>query len=415
MTIPPAATPAAPQAPPVYSTASGRSNADSDTTGFAHALLVAGLSDSESSLPAPVLGGASDSTGSHRSAKDARQQPKEQDKRAIAAPVTTSLPAAPALPLFIQAFSREAGNHEQPARIEPSLKETNRQPQAAPAAKDAAFPAQAPVEVTDANAATEAPADTGKPIVSQTANADSVHGTSNSPVPENPPLAPAGELAFAARLQPDSAASAEPGVTQLPLQREIAASAQPLSKNSTESDMADQTVVQPIASGAESSLTSYYGHSLANSEMPPPPQAAPSAPSAPSNPVEAKILEGPPKPAAVPLKDISLQVAQPGDQKVEVRVVQQSGELRVAVRTGDSDLAHGLQQGLSDLVGRLQETGYRAEAWRPGGSAVQSGVVFESRSSPGGSQKGDPQSYSSGSQQQPGERRQNHSQRPAWV
>ena len=74
-----------------------------------------------------------------------------------------------------------------------------------------------------------------------------------------------------------------------------------------------------------------------------------------------------PKPATVPLKDISLQVAQPGAQKVEVRVVQQSGELRVAVRTGDSDLAHGLQQGLSDLVGRLQENGFRAEAWRPGG------------------------------------------------
>ena len=169
-----------------------------------------------------------------------------------------------------------------------------------------------------------------------------------------------------------------------------------------------------MASGAGASLTS-YGHSPANPEMPSPAPAAPSTPSTPASPVEAKTIESPAKPAAVPLKDISLQVAQPGDQKVEVRVVQQSGELRVAVRTGDSELAHGLQQGLSELVGRLQETGYRAEAWRPGGPAMQSGPVFESRSSPGGSQKGDSQSYSSGSQQQPGERRQNQPQRPGWV
>jgi len=131
--------------------------------------------------------------------------------------------------------------------------------------------------------------------------------------------------------------------------------------------------------------------------------------------VEAKVLETPPKPAAVPLKDISLQVAQSGNQGVEVRLTQQSGELRVAVRTADSELAHGLQQGLSDLVGRLQENGSRAEAWRPGGPVVQPGPVFESRSSPGGSQKDDSQSHSGGSPQQQDGRRQSHSQRPAWV
>lgn len=122
-----------------------------------------------------------------------------------------------------------------------------------------------------------------------------------------------------------------------------------------------------------------------------------------------------PKPATVPMRDISLQVAQPGDQKVEVRLVQQSGELRVSVHTGDSDLAHGLQQGLSDLVGRLQETGFRAEAWRPGGSVIQSGPVSENQTNPGDSSKGQSQSYSGGSEQQPDKRHQDHSQRPAWV
>jgi hypothetical protein len=115
------------------------------------------------------------------------------------------------------------------------------------------------------------------------------------------------------------------------------------------------------------------------------------------------------------VKDISLQVAQPGAQKVEVRVVQQSGELRVAVHTEDSDLARGLQQGLSELVGRLQETGFRAEAWRPGGTVGQSTPVVEPRTSLSGSRNGDSQGQYGGSRQQEGERRQNQSQRPAWV
>jgi hypothetical protein len=100
---------------------------------------------------------------------------------------------------------------------------------------------------------------------------------------------------------------------------------------------------------------------------------------------------------------------------VEVRVVQQSGELRVAVRTGDSDLAHGLQQGLSDLVGRLQEPGFRAEAWHPGGSAVQSTPVVESRTNSSGSRNGDSQGNSGGSRQQEGERRESQPRRPGWV
>jgi hypothetical protein len=125
--------------------------------------------------------------------------------------------------------------------------------------------------------------------------------------------------------------------------------------------------------------------------------------------------EARPKAASAPLKDISIQVAQPGTQKVEVRVVQQSGELRVAVRTGDSDLAHGLQQNLSDLVGRLQETGFRAEGWRPGGTSVQSPAGLDTRASAGTSRNGDQQSFSGSSQGQEGERQQSRAQRPAWL
>jgi hypothetical protein len=307
--------------------------------------------------------------GSRRSAKDARQQPKEQDKRAVPAPVTLPLPIAPA-PLD--------------------------------------------GEAAQANLAGESPAETDKPAVNQTANADSAPEISNPPAPASTPLAQKVEMAFAVRVQPGQAASAEPTASQLPLQRETAASMQPLPKKTTENDTADQTVVQPVAAGAGSFLTS-HGQSFAQAEAAAPPSAAPAAPASPVKPTEAKVLETPPKPAAVPLKDISVQVGQSEGQKVEVHLTQQTGEIRVAVRTGDSELAHGLQQGLSDLVGRLQENGSRAEAWRPGGSAVQSGPVFESRSSPSGSQKDGSQSYSGGSDQQQDGRRQSHSQRPAWV
>jgi hypothetical protein len=212
-------------------------------------------------------------------------------------------------------------------------------------------------------------------------------------------------------MRPSSTASPAPAVSPQPLPPGTAALAQLSSKKSGEDEVDDSAMVRPVAAGAGSSLNP-YGHASANAEtLSPPPAPA----SAPPKPVEAnRAAEIQPKPATVPLKEISIQVAQPGAQKVEVRVVQQSGELRVAVRTSDSDLAHGLQQGLSDLVGRLQESGFRSEAWRPG-SAVQSTPVFEPRSSHAASQNGDSQSNSGGSHQQEGERRQGQSQRPAWV
>jgi hypothetical protein len=313
------------------------------------------------------------STGAHRSAKSAKQQAKEEDPRTTAAAVPVPQAAAPALPLRIEPFSRDSGDEEQSSSD------------------------------SGAAAPSEAAADAGQAATPR----------ANPPAPGHPSPSPAGDLAFAARVQPAAPASAAPADSARPLQPETAAPAQVSAKKITESDGADPTMVKAVDAGAGASLTS-YGHASAHSEVPLPP---PDAPSTPPKPVEAGALQPQPqpKPAAAPLKDISMQVSQPGAQKVEVRVVQQSGELRVAVRTGDSDLAHGLQQGLSDLVGRLQENGFRAEAWRPGGSTVQSTPVLESRNSQGSSQNGDARPDSGGSQQQEGQRRQNQPPQPGWV
>jgi hypothetical protein len=116
-----------------------------------------------------------------------------------------------------------------------------------------------------------------------------------------------------------------------------------------------------------------------------------------------------------PLKEISLQVSNPGSENVDVRVVQQAGEVRVAVHTGDSDLAHGLRQGLSDLVGRLEENGYRAETWRPVSVAAPVGSTSESGQTAGNSRNADSQSQPGWSQQDSGRRNQNQSNQPRWV
>ena len=119
-----------------------------------------------------------------------------------------------------------------------------------------------------------------------------------------------------------------------------------------------------------------------------------------------------------PLKDISFQVGQAQGQKVEVRVTEQAGELRVAVRTGDSEVAQGLRQGLSDLTTKLTENGYRAETWRPGDlSGLTSASSKEASDTPGQSPNGGSQSQSQSGppQQDRGQQNQNPSNRPRWV
>ena len=119
--------------------------------------------------------------------------------------------------------------------------------------------------------------------------------------------------------------------------------------------------------------------------------------------------------APQPLNNILLQVNQSANEKVLVSLVQQSGELRLAVRTDDSELAQGLQQGLSDLVGKLQGTGYRADTWHPVQSQVAVAPTLESQNASNQSHPGGSQSQPGWSQQDGGQQRQNQSNRPRWV
>jgi hypothetical protein len=121
-----------------------------------------------------------------------------------------------------------------------------------------------------------------------------------------------------------------------------------------------------------------------------------------------------PSASASPLKDVSLRIEQPQGQNMEVRVVERAGEVRVAVRGGDSDVVQGLRQNLSELADRLSENGFHAETWRPVASEI-SAAPSENKNSSGNPGGGDSQQQQSWSQQGRGQRDQIQSNRPPWV
>jgi hypothetical protein len=112
-------------------------------------------------------------------------------------------------------------------------------------------------------------------------------------------------------------------------------------------------------------------------------------------------IESPPEPAKLvaPAREIQVQVNR-GEQRVDVRLTERNGDIQVAVRTPDSQLAGSLREDLPLLSSRLEQAGFRAETWHPGASAPESrlrGVETQSSNSP--SQDSDPSRQ--GGQEQP--------------
>jgi hypothetical protein len=149
-----------------------------------------------------------------------------------------------------------------------------------------------------------------------------------------------------------------------------------------------------------------------------PPAAAPEAHAATIASAEsagsAQAAEPQIKPSE-PLKQLSLQVGETRQERVEVRMVERAGELQVAVRAASPELTQGLRQGLSDLVGRLDQNGFHAEAWRPAGTAGAVQGPAEMRQESTQAQRDSSQGQPGSSQQGRQQGNPNQSHRPQWV
>jgi hypothetical protein len=234
-------------------------------------------------------------------------------------------------------------------------------------------------------------------------------GVPTRTAPEGAP--PAGEWAFAARLQP----------SHPPAPGEASSATQPVSatqsgnRAGTETPSSSAEMATPPAAAASGSSTQTAAPRLAprnadalpngvpqappnkmavrasaetrgsSTELPPPDSLAAAAPAAgalrsadapratpatAAPPAEPQAQVQPPPPVA---HDVSFRLAD-GQRNVDIRVAERSGEIRVLVQTPDRDLASELRSQLPELTGKLQQSGFLAETWRPAAqTAGQSG------------------------------------------
>lgn len=104
-------------------------------------------------------------------------------------------------------------------------------------------------------------------------------------------------------------------------------------------------------------------------------------------------------PPADPIRNLRLQVEGDNNQRVDVRLTEEGGELRVSVRSADPNLTQALQDHMPDLTNRLEQQHFRTEVWIPRSSETSDSGASNARSFH--SSSGD-----SSGQQNPG-RRQN--------
>jgi hypothetical protein len=221
---------------------------------------------------------------------------------------------------------------------------------------------------------------------------------------------PAGEVAFAAKVQPASQVRPPVINSSRSAPQPAASGAGGVRKEETGAAEPNPPNGLPVSAHA---TAAFQQNRQLDSASVLPRQPTPTASRAVS---EALLPEPRPSLSTAP-KDISLQVSQAGEDKVQIRLVQQSGELHVAVRTGDPALAQGLQQGLPDLVSRLENRGFKTETWQPVSSVTPAAAAAEAPGTPNHSESGEPQTPPGWSQQQNGQKNQNQNQgnRPQWV
>jgi hypothetical protein len=136
-----------------------------------------------------------------------------------------------------------------------------------------------------------------------------------------------------------------------------------------------------------------------------PAQSRESAPAKPAEAPEPNVrttLETEPQVAKQtgPAREIRLEMGS-ADARVEVKLSERAGELKVAVRTPDSHLAERLRADLPALSSRLEDSGLRAETWRPSAvAASEARNTHEVSTANTGGHPQDAESHQQGREQQ---------------
>lgn len=341
------------------------------------------------------------SEGNSKSTQRA-EQPNDGNRNVIA---TVAIPGPASVPLPI-AINLPFGHADALPGQQPDTSVPSAQPQTSASGSQSAGIAAAPPDAP--NSSSQQAAEDGMRALKGTRTAEF-----NAPA--------AGELAFAAKVQPAGASQPSPDSSGSSTNETPAVGA-PVTRRATpdaDGQRTNESAETPaIISNVPAMSMSNVPVSNVSTAFQQPDSPASSSRPATSSPTEQMAdLQAPqqtqPPALAAPLKDVSLRIEQPQGQNVEVRVVERAGEVRVAVRGGDSDVIQGLRQNLSELADRLSENGFHAETWRPAASEG-SAAPSENKNSSGNSGGGDSQQQS-WSQQGRGQRDQNQSNRPPWV
>jgi hypothetical protein len=102
----------------------------------------------------------------------------------------------------------------------------------------------------------------------------------------------------------------------------------------------------------------------------PAPQRPEAADAKPVRPQDAMDRPAEPEALKAPLvRDLKFEVTG-GQQRVEVRLSERAGEVKMTVRTADEPLANTLRENLPALSARLAESGFKSEAWHPAASST---------------------------------------------
>jgi len=234
-----------------------------------------------------------------------------------------------------------------------------------------------------------------------------------------------GEIAFAAKVGQEAAVPVAPKAggqppspaadSESPLVDALnAASSHEAEKSTGEQEQAESapvTAANPAPGSAAHTVFDTAAKPAADSGSAAP-RVEDTSSTAPAQVVQLNPVDHQPQKAISSLRDIQVQMGGGAQERVDVRFVDRSGELHVAVRATSDNLTKDLREGLSELVGKLESTGYRTEVWRPG---AVSAVTSAAESNQANDRNDREQQAHTGWNQDSNRREQQNQQKPRWV